>query len=205
MKMKIMPRRILPWLLALIVLLCTPFPSSTGAQMSRTNREHKNAIRKRIAAIMGQRLKELDRLFPSSNRAPGSPVYTRIPPSPEAVREIQGYGNDAVPILSDYFTSRNERERSFAVEFMGLLGGRRIITPLRNVILRDASPNVRIQALRWLAEQQPPAEATLLIIREAANRNTIEEVRKAAKNLLETGNVDGIPKGSVPFKIESPR
>src|SRR5262249_22276661 len=102
------------------------------------------------------------------------------------------------------FKSKNQRVRSFAVEFMGLLGGRSTVAPLANVIRHDPSPDIRIQALRWLAEQLP-SELPAKVIREAAKSNTDERTRQAAKNVLYTGSVYGAPAVSVPFKRESPK
>lgn len=183
-----------PMLLALFV--CSS-PGISVAQSNPSTQPDMATVRRRIAVIITERLGE------GVIIVQGVRAQTRTPPSREAVEEIRHYGDAAVPILSAYFKSRNERERFFAVEFMGLLGGRRIIVPLRNVIRRDASPNIRIQALRWLAEQLP-SDSALSIIREAANNNIDEKVRKAAKNILENGTVDGLPAVSVPFKKVSP-
>ncbi len=165
---------------ACLVFLGSLFLLTSYGQTNREIKPDEAAIRKRIAAIMSDRLKE-GFVFPKSG-TPGSPVYTRVPPSREAVNEIKGYGDDAVPVLSGYLQSKNEGERDIAVEFIGLLGGQRIVAPLSRVMKRDPSPTIRLKALRWLA--QAPRESMLPIVRQAAKADADEKVREAALEIL---------------------
>jgi hypothetical protein len=112
----------------------------------------------------------------------GVRIWSRVPPSNKTVEEIKRYGDDAVPALTKYLNSDDELERALAVEFLGLLGGRRIIIPLQNVIRSDASPTMRIRALGWISET--PWELASPIIREATERDVDPMVREAAKDLL---------------------
>ena len=100
----------------------------------------------------------------------------------EDVEEIKRYGDAAVPVLADYLRSGGELERSLAVEFLGLLGGSRIIEPLRIVIQSDTSPSIREKALRWLA--QAPWDLAAPIITEAGDANSDANVRKVARDIL---------------------
>lgn len=87
-----------------------------------------------------------------------------------------------MPVLTRYLHSDNERERTLAVEFLGLLGGGRIIVPLQNVIRYDRSRTIRIQALRWIS--QAPWEQASPVIREASEKDKDPKVRKAANEIL---------------------
>ena len=109
-------------------------------------------------------------------------AWTRTSPSKENVEEIQRYGDDAVPILSEYLGSEDDREKELAMRFLGLLGGSRIVEPLRKVIQSDNSPSIREIALRWLT--QAPWDLASPIIQEAAEKDIDLEVRNVAKKLL---------------------
>jgi HEAT repeat protein len=105
-----------------------------------------------------------------------------VPPSPGAVEEIIKFGDDAVPVLTRYLDSNNEPERAIAVEFLGRLGGERIIVPLRKVIKNDSSRSMRIEALGWIS--QAPWEQAAPVISEAADTDPDPKVREAAKEIL---------------------
>ena len=149
-------------------------------------------IRSRIAAIVQQRLD--DGVF----TVHGVRAQTKTPPSDAAVAEIKRYGDSAVPALDGYLHSKNPRERGVAMEFLGLLGGRRIVAPLQRVIQHDPSATMRELALRWLTNA--PTDLAKPIIRRAAKTDPDEKVRKTAKNILENGTADERPAVSVPFK-----
>lgn len=153
-------------------------------------------IRSRIAAIVQQRLD--DGVFIVN----GIRAQTRTPPSNAAVEEIKRYGDSAVPVLAGYLHSKRPFESCVAVEFLGLLGGRRIVPLLQRVIQHDPSATLRELALRWLT--QAPPNLAQPIIRRAAKTDPDEKVRKTAKNILETGSPDGMPDLSVPFKKTNP-
>jgi hypothetical protein len=70
------------------------------------------------------------------------------------------------------------------VEFLGLLGGSRIIAPLQKAIKYDSSPDIRILALRWIT--QAPGNLASPIIRKAATTDPDQRVREEAKSLLNT-------------------
>ena len=186
------------WLkhLCIIGLFLCAFVMVSSAQSNQVNASDTGAIRRKIAALVEARLN--DGVFVVN----GVRTQTVTPPSRAAVEEIKRYGDSAVAVLAAYLRSKNPRERRIAVEFLGLLGGRRIVAPLQRVIQHDPSPTMRELALRWLT--QAPRDLAQPIIRRAARMDPDERVRKAAKNILETGSADGLPEFSVPFKKESP-
>ena len=179
-------------LLTLGLFLCSSGAAVGSGQSKPPNPPDTLAIRQRIATILRERLNEGVILVN------GVRAQTRTPPSQAAVEEIRRYGDSAVPSLTAYSTSKSERERGIAVEFLGLLGGRRIVAPLRKVIQKDPSPALRVVALRWIS--QVPSDSVILIIREAANTDADGCVRKTAKEILGTGTAGGCSESSVPFK-----
>jgi HEAT repeat protein len=133
-------------------------------------------VRERIAVLIQEALQE------GEGVVNGIRIWSRVPPSTKAINEIKRYGDDSVPALTRYLGSDNEHERALAVEFLGLLGGRRIVTPLQKVIRYDASRRIRIQALLWIS--QAPWELASPVIREAMETDLDPSVREAAKNIL---------------------
>jgi len=112
----------------------------------------------------------------------GLKVWTRSLPSDEELDEVRGYGEAAVPVLTDYLKSEDARERELAMRFLGQLGGSQIVQPLRMVLLSDTSPGVRQSALRWLATA--PWELASPIIERSATADVDQKVRDAAKEIL---------------------
>ncbi len=173
------------------LLVCT----LSGAQSDRTKGSN-TMVRRRIIEIVRQRLNE------GVITVNGVQAQTRTPPSPEVVNEIKHYGDSGVVVLAEYLHSRRRRERITAVELLGVLGGARIVGPLRGVILHDPSAMVRELALRWLT--QAPSDLAQPIIREAARTDPDERVRTVAKSILQLGTSSEDPKISVPFRKVSP-
>src|SRR5438876_5083779 len=139
-----------------LLLLCVALIDAQPNQPRSSDK----SVRNRIEAIVQQRL--LDGAF----MVDGNRAQTRIPPSDVAVAEIKRYGDSAVPVLAGYSHSKSTRERRVAVEFLGLLGGSRIVAPLQRVIKHDPSPAMRELALRGLT-QAPPHLAQPIIRRTA--------------------------------------
>jgi HEAT repeat protein len=104
-----------------------------------------------------------------------------------------------VPILTAHLKASDERERAAAVEFLGLLGGRRVVAALHKTLRHDRSSNVRILALLWVAKG--PQDLALPIVREAANTDSNACVRKEAKKILRIQSTEDCPQNSVPFKF----
>jgi HEAT repeats len=166
------------------------------AQTDPRQESNTAAARKRIAEIVSQRLHD------GESTINGIRIQTRTPPSSEVVNEIRRFGDSGAVILADYLHSKTLRERMVAVELLGLLGGARIVAPLRDVIRRDPSTAVRELALRWLT--QAPPDLAHPIIEEAARTDPDERVRAVAKGILQPGGEDEL-KNSVPFKKQPPR
>ena len=68
------------------------------------------------------------------------------------------------------------------MRFMGELGGKRIIEPLKKVILYDQSARKREYALRWIT--QGPWDEASKVISQAAEKDPDANVRKVAQELL---------------------
>lgn len=160
------------------LLICLLVVGANGWQTRRARVPVDNSVRERIAAIISETLRQ------GEIRTDGVvSVMTRMPPSNSAVEEVKRYGDVAVPILVDYLQhSENARERELALRLLGLLGGSRIVAPLREIILYDSSPSFRQLALRWIT--QAPWDQVSPIIREAAETDLDERVREEARNIL---------------------
>lgn len=109
-------------------------------------------------------------------------VVTRAMPSSEAVEEVRRYGDAAVSALEHHLRQGNERERDLALRLLGSLGGKRIVKPLREIILNHPSAGFRRAALRWIT--QAPWEAAAVVLREAAVKDPDREVRREAESIL---------------------
>src|SRR5262245_58727978 len=82
----------------------------------------------------------------------GRRCSTRVPPSSEDGGEIKRYGDQAIPVLEEYILAQDIREGDLALRFLGLLGGSRIVEPLKRVVEKSSSPGRREGALRWLTQ-----------------------------------------------------
>lgn len=164
-------------LLVLLLLSGVTTISSGRTQTQSPPPPDKAKVRERIATIMRETLKRGEFTSPE-----GWKGVTRVPPSQEDIEEIQHYGDNAVPVLEEYLSSSEGREYELAMRFLGVLGGRRIIEPLRKVILSDPSSRKREFALRWIT--QGPWDLAAPIIRQATENDSDLDVRKVAEELL---------------------
>lgn len=169
------------------VLVCSIIVFGAGQ-----NNKQALSVRERVEKIVRERLSE------GTSTANGIKIQTRTPPSAQVRKEIRECGNDAIPVLTNYSRSEHENERVIAVELLGILGGARIVTPLRNVVEKDASPTIRILALRWLS--QAPSNLASPIIRKAARTDADEGVRKVARDILRLRPSEERPDGFQPFQ-----
>jgi hypothetical protein len=161
---------------ALLLLVCLLAGVSGSAQKRRARQQGPVTARTRIATLIRERVNE------GVNTVGGVKVQTRTPPSSRAVDEIKRYGDEAVPILREYLESKNVRVRAAALEFLGLLGGERIVPSLQQVLKADSSPMIRMSALRWTTQLRWELVAPL--VREVASRDSDEQVRAEANNIL---------------------
>jgi len=136
----------------------------------------KGAVNRSIQRIITETLKE------GEGVVNGVKVWRRVPPARKNIEEIRRYGDEAVSALTNRLNAESDRERALVVEFLGLLGGRRIIAPLQTVIQRDDSPSIRILALRWIT--QAPFSLVSPIIREASRTDVDPGVREEAQKIL---------------------
>jgi hypothetical protein len=160
---------------------------------SGQNNQPSPSVRERVAKIVRERLSD------GVSMVNGVRVQNKTPPSPEITKEIRECGNAAIPVLTHYLRSESQNERVVAVELLGLLGGSRVVAPLKYVVEKDRSPTLRILALRWLS--QAPSGLASPIISKAARTDVDESVRKAARDLLEPSTDEGRSRNSAPFKV----
>jgi HEAT repeat protein len=99
-----------------------------------------------------------------------------------AVDEVRGYGDKPVPILAEYLHQPNGFEKYHAMRFLGAIGRKSVVEPLRQVALHDPSAAYREYALAFLT--QAPWELAAPILREAASRDTDLRVRQRAEELI---------------------
>jgi hypothetical protein len=165
-------------LLLMVLSTCGYAVSKGHMQTTGSQATAKDAVTKSIERIIRETLKE------GEGVVNGVRVWRRVPPAKRNVEELRRFGDDAVPVLTNHLSAESDRERALAVEFLGLLGGRRIIPPLQKVIQEDTSPTIRILALRWIT--QAPFDLVSPIIREAATRDLDEQVRKEAQEILKS-------------------
>jgi hypothetical protein len=163
-------------LLWLLLLSRSLSVARAGEQMKSPQATSNAAVRKRIASIIAETLRE------GEGVVDGVKVCRIVPPAKKNIEEIRRYGEEAVKPLTNHLKAESERERAIVVEFLRLLGGRRIVTPLQRVIQSDGSPSIRILALRWIT--QAPFNLVSPIIREAARTDPDQRVREEAQNLL---------------------
>ena len=138
-------------------------------------------LRDRIATIFQETLKRGETRIELKDHSMVT-AKTFIPPTTEDVEEIQRYGEDAVPILSDYLNRGAGFEKYLAMRFLGSIGGKSIIEPLCKVALEDPSPSFRETALLWLSAARWDLAAP--IIRRAAQKDSSPEVRRQAQAIL---------------------
>jgi hypothetical protein len=153
----------------LIVLSANVF---SGRQLAQTTEDE--YVRKRIAEIINQ----------TANHAvnvKGVKVWTRMPPTKEFVTEIKKFGDNAIPILVEYLSNEDTRTRIQAIEFLGLLKNNKAIEPLKEIVLKDASPTLRIISLRWLSEL--PWDSISGVIQQATT-DSDDNVRATALSLI---------------------
>ena len=151
------------------------------AQTKLPNDAQESFIRERIQRIMRETIDTGKTVI----IVEGRPVTARtfIPPSQLAIEEVKGYGEKAVPILAEYLRQTRGFEKYHAMRLLGAIGGKSVVSPLRQVALHDASAGYREYALAFLT--QAPWELAAPILQKAASRDADNKVRQRAKELLD--------------------
>ena len=163
-------------------LICaTCFVCGCQGQELSAKHSDQRVIHERIAAIFRETL-ERGETRVEQNGQGSVTARTFIPPSTEHLDEIRLVGDDAIPILSDYLDSGSGFEKYLAMRFLGAIGGKGVIEPLRRVALGDASSSFRLVALLWLSEM--PWHLAARIISQSADNDSSLEVRQQAKDIL---------------------
>jgi hypothetical protein len=178
-EMKSLSRHALAYVAALCCSMCFIVLDCEAQTVSvKTSTDH--VMRERIATIFRETLKQGARTVELNGRQVTSQTFS--PPFPWYVDEIRRYGDDAIPILAGYLSSGSGFEKYLAMRFLGLIGGRGAVEPLRKVALDDASPSFRLTALLWLSVA--PWDLAYPTVKHVANNDPSLEVRERAKEIL---------------------
>jgi len=163
------------------IVFAAGFLVRSSEAQTRSDQNSDRVMRERIATIFQETLKRGE--FRVMDNA-GSPVKVSMffPPTTEHVDEIRKFGDAAIPILAEYLDSSIGFEKYLALRFLGSIGGKGIIEPLRRVVSDDPSPSFRSSAVRWLS--LAPWDLAAPIIRQAAENDSSDEVRSEAKYIL---------------------
>ena len=156
------------------------FVDSRCAAQTASAKTSDSVMRERIATIFSETIKQGETRVEHDGQV--FTALTFMPPTTEHVDEIRRYGQDAIPILSDYISRGYGFQKYLAMRFLCGIGGKDIIEPLRRVALDDPSPSFRSSALRWL--RTAPWDLVAPIIRQAAESDISDEVRREAKDIL---------------------
>lgn len=156
------------------------FVVSRCAAQTDSAKTSDSVIRERIATIFSETIKRGETRVGHNGQV--FTALTFMPPTIEHVDEIRRYGQDAIPILNDYLSSGNGFQKNLAMRFLGAIGGKEIIEPLRRVAMEDPSASFRSSALRWLSTA--PWDLAAPIIRQAAESDISDEVRSEAREIL---------------------
>ncbi len=171
--MRVLTRSTLPVFIALTL--------ASGLSVGRSEAQTSDrSMRTRIATIFQETLKSGETKVESNGLV--VTARTLFPPSTEHVDEIRRYGEEAIPILTEYLVSENGFEKYTAMRFLDAIGGPSIIGPLAGVALGDPSPSFRSTALRWLSVARWDLAAP--IIRQAAENDSSPEVCQQAQEIL---------------------
>ena len=178
--MKSLSRYALAYLAALCCSMCFVV-FDCEAQTVSDNSANNQVMRERIATIFRETLKQGESIVEVEG---GGQVMAKtfVPPPSWCVDEIQRYGDDAIPILTEYLSSDSGFEKYLAMRFLGLIGSRAVVEPLRRVALDDPSSSFRETALLWLSVA--PWDLAYPIMTHVANNDSSKEVRETAKEIL---------------------
>jgi|SRR6185295_9471327 len=177
--MKVLSSLAITWVITIVFAAGLVVRHADAQTLSAKN--SKDVIRDRVAIIFEETFKQLETQVELNDHSVVT-ARTFLPPTNEHVEEIRRYGVDAVPILSDYLNRGTGWEKYLAMRFLGSIGGKSIIDPLRGVALHDPSPDFRATALLWLSAARWDLAAP--IIRQAARKDSSPEVRKQAQEIL---------------------
>lgn len=177
--MRVIPRSALT--LVATIACASSFVVSRCDAQTLSDKTSDRIMRERIAIIFRETLKRGETIIDRKEFPPVT-ALTFVPPSTEHIDEIRRYGDDAIPILSDYLKRGTGFEKYLAMRFLDAIGGKNIIGPLRRVALYDPSPSFRTSALLWLSAARWDLAAP--IIRHAADKDSSAEVRTQAKAIL---------------------
>ena len=176
--MKVLTSLTITWVITIV--FAAGFVVRHSDAQTPSAKTSKDIIRDRIAIIFEETFKQGETQIEYNGQRVTARTF--LPPTNEHVEEIRRYGVDAVPVLSDYLDRGTGWEKYLAMRFLGSIGGKSIIDPLRRVALDDPSPSFRATALLWLSAARWDLAAP--VIRQAAKKDSSPEVRKQAQAIL---------------------
>ena len=162
---------------AVLLLATTACLSSLAStQSAESGLSRTEAAKRRVDEIM----KETHRRGEGSIN--GIPTYTRLPPSPEAVKELRDLGTSAIRTLTDYAFTGTPTQQSMAIDFLGRIGGKEVVPSLDLILQRSPSASNRELALRWLPYEGD--DKLRLILLRTAKTDPEKRVRDLAESRL---------------------
>lgn len=164
------------FLLTAVFLGSLPFEATRDLAQSTMPDVSPKTARARVRQIVEEILKQ------GEGSVQGTHTYTRVPPSPAALRELRGLGPEAVSALAEYASSGSQRCQALAVELLGRIGGADIIPALDQVLQKSPSPSLREMAVRWLPAEESESVRKILI--RTAKSDSDAQVRAAADRRL---------------------
>ncbi len=163
--------------LVAVFLSCFGVPGSPLlAQPRKRGQSAAMTKRERIAEIMEETLRR------GEGSVQGVRTYTRVPQSGQAVAELRRMGPEGIALLAEYTSSGTARQKSFAIELLGRIGGTGIIAPLDQVLRTCPSASFRQMALRWLPSERN--DVVRQILTRTAESDSDSEVRSLAQRRL---------------------
>src|SRR6266536_6608957 len=123
-------------LIGLLSFLCL-VTWHVDAQTNGSDNAHLSLIRERIQKIMRQTIARGETRIVSDGRQMIAKTF--VPPSQLDIDDVKDYGDEAVPILTEYLRQPSGFEKYHAMRLLGAIGGKSVVEPLRQVALHDSS------------------------------------------------------------------
>ncbi len=113
----------------------------------------------------------------------GVPTWTRVPPSSNDLKRMRALGDEALPTLVGFLSSGNGPEKLLAVEFLGALGGGRVVQPLSRVVL-DKKNDLSLRLAALLSLRNGSFLEVVEVLRQVVETETDSNIRDQARDML---------------------
>jgi len=163
------------WFLAFVTVTAIGAAMSAVAYASWHDSLPPDDLRLRVAEIIRECLRD------GTGNVNGIEVHTKLPIRAPIIAEIRSYGDRLVPILVDHLKADNPQERLIAVNLLGEIGRKTVVSHLGRVIDRESSTMIRIVALRWISRIDDQDAREIII--KTSEKNSDEKVREEARQL----------------------